>query len=199
MFAEDQIGYLAGVLAACMSKSGTIASVAGVDIPPVVRFVSGFQNGARSVNPDVTTLNQYIPDFNDPETGKVVAQGFINQGADVIFGVGGNTGNGGLLAAYEAGLMAIGVDVDQYYTYPEVSSALLSSASKNVDVAARAAVSDFVDGKLVAGIQSATLANGGVDLAPYHDWNDRVPQACKDRVDAAKTEIIARPDTTGVK
>ena len=59
----------------------------------------------------------------------------IGQGCDVIFGVGGNTGNGGLLAAKEANLMAIGVDVDQYNTYPEVQSALISSAMKNVDVA----------------------------------------------------------------
>ena len=59
----------------------------------------------------------------------------IAQGCDVVFGVGGNTGNGGLLAAKEKGLMAIGVDVDQYNTYPEVKDALISSAQKNVDVA----------------------------------------------------------------
>ncbi len=59
----------------------------------------------------------------------------IGQGCDVVFGVGGNTGNGGLLAAKEKGLMAIGVDVDQYNTYPEVKDALITSAMKNVDVA----------------------------------------------------------------
>lgn len=199
MFAEDELGYPAGVLAACMSKTGVIATVAGVDLPPVVRFVSAYQNGARSVNPDIVTLNQYIPDFNDPDTGKVVALEFINQKADVIFGVGGNTGNGGLLAAYEQNLMAIGVDVDQYYTYPEVQSALLTSAMKNVDVAAAAAINDFVDGELAAGVKSATLANGGISLAPYHDWEGRIPQSCKDQVEAAKAAIIANPNVTGAK
>ena len=199
MFAEDEVAYLVGVLAGCMTKTGTVASVAGVEIPPVVRFVTGFRNGARSVNPNVMVLNQYIPDFNDPATGKVVGQGFIRQGADVIFGTGGNTGNGGLLAAHEAGVMAIGVDVDQYFTYPEVKASLLTSASKNVDVAASAAVKTFVEGKLAPGIRLADLGNGGVGLAPYHDWESKIPQACKDKVEAAKQTIKANPSATGAK
>lgn len=199
MFAEDEIGYLAGVLAGCMTQTGTIATVAGLEIPPVVRFVTGYQNGARSFREDVETLNQYIPDFNDPETGKVVAQDFINQGADVIFGVGGNTGNGGLLAAHEASLMAIGVDVDQYFTYPEVAASLLTSASKKVDVAANAAVRDFAAGQLASGERLATLTNGGIGLAPFHNWETKIPQTCKDAITAADTAIKADPTTTGAK
>lgn len=199
MFAEDEIGYLAGVLAACMTDSGTIASVAGVEIPPVVRFVTGFQNGARLVRPDVRTLNQFIPDFNDLDTGKVVAQDFILQGADVIFGVGGNTGNGGLLAAHEAGLMAIGVDVDQYFTYPEVAPTLLTSASKNVDRASASAVESFAQGTLEPGLRMADLENGGIGLAPFHDWEDRIPQECKELVTSAEEAILADPAVTGAK
>jgi basic membrane protein A len=199
MFAEDEIGYLAGVLAACMTDSGTIASVAGVEIPPVVRFVTGYQNGARFVRPEVIALNRYVPDFNDPDTGKVVAQDFILQGADVIFGVGGNTGNGGLLAAHEAGLMAIGVDVDQYFTYPEVAPTLLTSASKNVDVVSAAAVDSFARGALEPGLRLANLENGGIGLAPYHDWEERIPQECKDLVTSAEEAILADPAVTGAK
>jgi basic membrane protein A len=199
MFAEDEVAYLAGVLAGCMTRTGTVATVGGVEIPPVVRFVTGFENGARSVRPDVVTLHQYIPDFNDPETGKAVAQGFISQGADVIFGAAGNTGNGGLLAAQEAGVMAIGVDVDQYFTYPEVQEALVTSAAKNVDVAAAAAVRDFAGGQLEAGVRYSTLANGGIGLAPYHDWEDSVPQDCKDMVTAAEAAVKADPTITGAK
>ncbi len=199
MFAEDEVAYLAGVLAGCMTKTGTVATVAGVEIPPVVRFVTGFQNGARSASPDVVTLQQYVPDFNDPATGKVVGQGFIRQGADVIFGAGGNTGNGGLLAAKEAGVMAIGVDVDQYFTYPEVAEALLTSASKNVDVAASAAVKSFAEGQLAPGIRLADLNNGGVGLAPYHDWESKIPRECKDKVEAAEQAIKADPGVTGAK
>src|SRR5512141_3029565 len=174
MFQEDQVGYEAGVLAGCMSKSGTIATVSGMEIPPVVRYVVGFQNGAKSVNPNIKTLNIYIPDFNDPTTGKQAGADFISQGADVIFGVGGNTGNGGLLAAKEKGLMAIGVDVDQYGTYPEVKDALLSSAAKNVDVDVYENLKTVKGGSWKAGMVTATLKNGGVGLAAFHDWDSKI-------------------------
>jgi basic membrane protein A len=197
MFQEDEPGYLAGVLAACMSETGVIGSVSGMEIPPVQKFVTGYQNGARSFNPDIETLNVYIPDFNDPATGKQAGQEQLAQGADVIFGVGGNTGNGGLLAAFEAGKMAIGVDLDQYYTYPEVASALLTSAAKYMDVATAQAVEAFAAGELEGGIRTANAANDGVGLAPYHDWEDRIPQECKDAVDAAMAGLKDGSISTG--
>ncbi len=197
MFAEDEVGYLAGVLAGCMTETNVIGSVSGMEIPPVQKFVTGYQTGARSVNPEVETLNVYIPDFNDPATGKQAGQEQLANNADVIFGVGGNTGNGGLLAAHEAGLMAIGVDVDQYFTYPEVASSLLTSAAKNMDVAANQAVKAFAAGEIQAGVNLATVANNGVGLAPYHDWEDKIPQECKDAVDAAREGLAAGTVDTG--
>lgn len=199
MFAEEQVAYLAGILAACMSQSGKVASIAGMEIPPVVRFVTGFQNGARAFNPDVITFNQYHPSFNDPTSGKVTAQDFIYKGADVIFGVGGQTGNGALQAAHEANVMAIGVDVDQYLSYSEVRSSLLTSASKHVDQAAEELVTAFANNTLTAGVRLATLANNGVGLSPYHDWEDKIPQECKDAVESKRQAIIARPSITNVK
>ncbi|HZY44601.1 MAG TPA: BMP family ABC transporter substrate-binding protein [Anaerolineae bacterium] len=199
MFQEDQVGYEAGVLAGCMSKSGTVATVSGMEIPPVVRYVVGFQNGAKSVNPNVKTLNIYIPNFNDPTTGKQAGADFVSQGADVVFGVGGNTGNGGLLAAKEKGLMAIGVDVDQYNTYPEVKDALITSAQKNMDVATNAAVTAFAAGTLKAGIQTGNAANGGIGLAPYHDWDSKISADCKAKVDAAVKGLKDGSVQTGYK
>jgi basic membrane protein A len=199
LFAEDEVGYLAGVLGACMSKTNTLATVAGMEVPPVKRFVVGFQNGAKSVKPDVKTLNQYIPDFGDPATGKAVAQDFISQGADVVFGVGGLTGTGGLVAAKEAGVMAIGVDVDQYLSVPEAKEALMTSALKNVDVASASTVKDFAAGTLTGGIRLYNVASDGVGLAPYHDWESRIPEECKAKVQAAEEAIKADPDITGGK
>lgn len=185
MFAEDEVGYLAGTLAACMSETGVIGSVSGMEIPPVIRFVTGYQNGARAFNPDIETLNVYVPEFNDPVTGIKMGDDQIQKGADVIFGVGGNTGNAGILAAHEAGLFAIGVDVDQYYTFPDVAPSLLTSAAKNMDVAAGEAVRAFARGELESGIRLSNVANGGIGLAPYHDLDDVIPEACKTAVDAA--------------
>jgi basic membrane protein A len=113
--------------------------------------------------------------------------------------VGGNTGNGGLLAAKEAGKKGIGVDVDQYLTYPEIKDALITSAVKKMDVATSKAVQEFAEGSLESGIELATITNGGVGLAPYHDWESKIPQTCKDKVKAAETAIKNNPKVSRVK
>lgn len=199
MFQEDQVGFLAGVLAGGMTKTGTVCTVSGMEIPPVVRFVVGFQNGAKWIKPDVKTLNVYIPSFTDPAKGKETGQSMIAQGCDVVFGVGGNTGNGGLLAAKEKGLMAIGVDVDQYNTYPEVKDALLSSAAKNVDVAVYNFLKSVNDKTVKAGILTANLQNAGVGLAPFHDWEAKIPQSVKDKIKTASEDLKSGKLQTGHK
>jgi len=200
MFQEDEVGFLAGVVAGGMTKSGVVCTVSGMEIPPVIRFVVGFQNGAKWANPNVKqTLNVYIPSFTDPAKGKEVGNSMIGQGCDVVFGVGGNTGNGGLLAAQEKGLMAIGVDVDQYLTYPEVKDALLTSAAKNVDAAVYNYLKSVKEGTSKAGIAMANLKNGGLGLAPYHDWDSKIPQAVKDKVKQATEDLKAGKLQTGYK
>ncbi len=197
MYQEDEVGFLAGVLAASMSKTGTICSVSGMEIPPVVRYVVGYQSGGKWVNPDVKTLNVYIPSFTDPAKGKEVGQSMIGQGCDVVFGVGGNTGNGGLLAAKEKGLMAVGVDVDQYLTYPEVKDALITSAMKNVDVSVFDYLSSVVDGTVKAGIMMANIKNDGVGLAPYHDWDSKISADIKAKIAEATKALKAGTLKTG--
>jgi basic membrane protein A and related proteins len=198
MFQEDQVGFLAGVLAAGMTQSGVVCTVSGMQIPPVERYVIGFQNGAAWMKAGIAVpLNVYIPSFTDPAKGKETAISMIGQGCDVIFGVGGNTGNGGLLAAKENNLMAIGVDVDQYNTYPEVQSALLSSAMKNVDVAVYEYLKTVKAGTVKAGAVTANLTNSGVGLAPFHDWDSKIPQTVKDKIAEATKGLIAGTITTG--
>ncbi len=199
MFQEDQVGFLAGVLAGGMTKTGTVCTVSGMEIPPVVRYVVGFQNGAKWMKSDVKALNVYIPSFTDPAKGKETGQSMISQGCDVVFGVGGNTGNGGLLAAKEKNLMAIGVDVDQYNTYPEVASALISSAQKNVDVAVYNFLKSVSDKSVKAGVNTANIQNGGVGLAPFHDWDSKIPQAVKDKITAAQAGLKDGSIQTGYK
>jgi basic membrane protein A len=144
-------------------------------------------------------LNVYIPSFIDPAKGKETGQSMISQGCDVVFGVGGNTGNGGLLAAKEKNLMAIGVDVDQYNTYPEVKDALISSAAKNVDTAVYTFLKSVNDKSSKAGMFTANLQNGGVGLAPYHDWDSKIPQAVKDKIKTASDALKAGTLQTGYK
>jgi basic membrane protein A len=162
-----------------------------------VRYVVGYQNGAKWIKADSKALNVYIPSFVDPAKGKETGVSMISQGCDVIFGVGGNTGNGGLLAAKEANLMAIGVDVDQYLTYPEVQSALMSSAMKNVDIAVYNFLKTVSDKSVKAGALTANIQNGGVGLAPYHDWDSKIPADVKTKIQEATDGLKNGTITTG--
>ena len=199
MFQEDQAGFLAGVVAAGMSRTGVVCTVAGMEIPPVVRFVTGFQSGARWARPGVRTLNTYIPSFTDAAKGKESATQMVGQRCDVGFCLGGSTGNGCLLGMKEQGMMAIGVDVDQYDTYPEVRGALLTSATKNVDAAVFSYLKALSDGSVRAGVSVANLKNGGVGLAPYHDWDGSVPQSVRDKVAQAAAGLVDGSVATGIQ
>src|SRR3990170_2226831 len=100
LFAENQAGYLAGIVAANITKSNTIGAVGGVSaVPPVVAFIKGYEAGAKAEKPNIKVLVNYTEDFNAPDKGEASAKTMIGQGADVIFQVAGLTGAGALRAA----------------------------------------------------------------------------------------------------
>jgi len=199
VFNEDKAGYLAGVLAASMSESGTIASVLGTDlIPAVVAFNVGYENGAKAVNPDINIIATYHPGgldvaFTDPEWGASTARQAIDQGADVVFGAGGQTGNGALIeTAGTEGLWCIGVDTDQWETVPEAHACLISSAMKLitpgvVDLATMSTNGEFPGGMFF----------GEVGLAEFHDHADAVPQEVKDLLDTTNAGLLDGSISTG--
>jgi basic membrane protein A len=175
-FAEDQAGYLAGVLAASVSEASHIGVVGGLlVVPPVERFVEGYINGAKSVKSDIPVDFVYTSSFVEPEQGKAAAQQMIDQGADIIFAAGGLTGNGALLAACAADKLAIGVDVDQYGTLPEAQACLLSSATKNIVGAVRDSLLRIAADQFKPGIHLDDASTGGIGLAPFHDHEADVP------------------------
>lgn len=180
-FAEDQAGYMAGVLAASMSKTNHIGVVGGlVVVPPVERFVEGYIDGAKSVKPDITVDFVYTTSFVDPPQGSNAAQQMIDGGADVIFGAGGLTGNGALEAACQAdGVYAIGVDTDQYETLPSVQKCILSSATKNVAGAVKDSLLRIASGGFTPGFHTDNAATNGIGLAPFHDKDADVPADVK--------------------
>lgn len=199
IFAEDQAGYLAGVLAAQLSESGTIAAVLGTDlVPPVVAFKEGYEAGARSVNPDINIISTFHPGgldvaFTDPEWGATTAKQAIDQGADVIFGAGGLTGNGALIeVAGNDGLYCIGVDTDQWETVPEAQPCLVSSAMKLITPGVLELVKMSSEGNLPAG-----NFVGEVGLADYHDFGDSIPADVKAKVEEVDAGLRDGSISTG--
>lgn len=177
LFNEDEGGYLAGVLAASLSESGVIGVVGGrEDVPPVVKLVNGYEAGAKSIDPDIEVLKIYNESFTAPDKGASDAQQFIGDGADVIFGAGGQTGSGGVAAATADGVFGIGVDQDEYFsTFDEGeapgSDKLVSSAVKRVDLGVFLQIVAALEGEFGAdgGFFALTAANGGITYAPFHD------------------------------
>jgi basic membrane protein A len=180
-FAEDEAGYLAGVLAASLSQADHIGVVGGLlVVPPVERFVEGYINGAKSVKPDIQVDFVYTTSFTDPPQGNNAAQQMIDGGADVIFGAGGLTGNGALEAACAAeGVLAIGVDTDQYETLPSVQSCIVSSATKNIVEAVKNSLLRIAQDQFTPGFHTDNAATNGIGLAPYHDQDANVPAEVK--------------------
>jgi basic membrane protein A len=180
-FREDQAGFMAGVLAAFAAESvgsDTIAGVYGIDIPPVIKFRNGFENGARYVNPDLNILGVYIDSFIAPDRGASAAEQFIGEGASVIFGAGGPTGSGGIAAAAAQGVFVIGVDQDEYATTfgaGEIPGAeyLISSATKQVNQGVYDMVALLAEGNFEdfpgGSIYLMTAELNGVGLAPPND------------------------------
>ena len=187
IFNEDKAGYLGGALAAMMAAeqgSDTIAAVLGTDlIPPVVAFKVGFEAGARAINPDIKVISTFHPGgldvaFTDPEWGAATAKQAIDQGATVIFGAGGQTGNGALIeVAGNSGLYCIGVDTDQWETVPEARPCLISSAMKLITVGVADLIKLHVEGNFPSG-----NFLGEVGLAPFHDFDSVVPAEVKTRL-----------------
>ena len=202
VFNEDESGYIAGVLAASLSESGVIGVVAGrEDVPPVVKFVNGYTAGAQSVNPDIRVLSIYNESFTDIAKGASDAAQFIGEGADVIFGAGGQTGSGGIAAAAEAGVWAIGVDQDEYFTTFASGSApgseyLASSAVKRVDIATFRLIADSIQDQFEGGLVVGTAANDLITYAEAHDAD--IPAEVTAAVEAARVGLADGSITTGI-
>ncbi len=197
------IGYLAAAWADMKDPADPqVGYVAGMKIPPVEIFIVAYENGVKYYNEkkgkNVQVKGVYVGDFEAPDQGKIQGNSLIDEGVDVIFGVGGKTGNGGLAAAKERGKWGIGVDVDQYYTLPNEKDILISSCMKRLDNAVFSVVEALLKGQFPGGsVYVGTLANGGVGMAPYHDFEDEIPDELKQEIEAIKQGIIDGTIKTG--
>lgn len=202
-FRVEQAAMQAGYLAAALSKSKKVGTFGGVNIPPVVDFMVGFQAGVNYWNAKHndkvelvgwdTKKNEgvFTATFTDPDKGKQTALSLIDEGADVILPVAGGTGNGAFTAAKEKGTLAIGVDVDQCISVPDACPVLITSVRKNIDNAVFEAITQMANGSFKGGVYSGTLENDGVSIAPYHDNASKVTPDIQSELDALKADIVA--------
>jgi basic membrane protein A len=184
LFKEQETGCLVGALGALTSKTGTISTVGGQKIPPVDRFIAGYQFCAKKVKPDIKLLNEYSQDFVDQAKCKEIALDQIAKGSDVVFQVAGGCGLGALDAAKQKGVWGIGVDADQAF----LGEHILTSAVKRVDVAVFKTIEAVQKGEKVGGsVTTFGLKDDGVGLGTV---SSKVPQDVLDQVEQIKQQIL---------
>lgn len=200
-FKEEEGSYLAGVVAGLATKESfdsklnadnVIGFIGGMDVPLIKKFEAGFIAGAKSVNPDVKVISLYAGNFTDQAKGKELGLSLIEQKADVIYAAAGAVGLGTIQACQERGALFIGVDADQFETVPGSGDVMLTSMMKRVDNAVFMTIEAAINGEFAGGEnQVFGLAEEGVELAPFHDFESKVPQSIKDAVDKAREDIIS--------
>ena len=187
IYPTEQAGYLAGIVAAMMTKTKVVSTVGGKKIPPVDNWIAGYMQAVKDTDPSIKELNAYSQDFEDQAKCKEIALDQIANHSDVVFQVAGKCGLGALSAACDKNVYAIGVDADQSFAGPCV----ITSALKPLESSVFATIKEFVDGKFKGG----TNESFGIKELPDADllapFTDAVPQNVREAVDAAKQKIIS--------
>ena len=164
MFKAEEGAFLAGYIAAKMSKTNTIGFIGGMSVPIIHAFQYGYKAGAKYANKNISVLEQYSESFTDAAKGKAIANQMISKKADVVFHAAGAVGDGVIEATKEKNKMAVGVDRDQNYLAPK---SVITSSMKRVDNAIFQVVADLKKGVFKGGTtQNLGLHDGAVDIAP---------------------------------
>lgn len=204
VFNTDEAAFLAGYLAAGITETGTVGTFGGINIPPVTIFMDGFARGVRhhnevkgtdvqvlGWNPD-TQEGSFTNNFESLEDGRAFAQSLVDEGADIVLPVAGPVGLGSSALASELGTFAIiGVDVDQTQTDTANASVYLTSIMKGIDNAVYAAADEALNATFTNELYVGTLENEGVGLAPFHDFDDEVPDELKAELEQLQADIIS--------
>ena len=200
IFKEHEGAYLVGIIAAKTSRTGVLGFVGGMDIPLIHKFEVGFEEGAKTVDPNIRVIPNYVgvtdAAWNDPVKGKELANTQIEKGADVIFAAAGNSGLGVFDAVEQYGKdsegrarrYVIGVDSNQNWVKPGF---VLTSMVKRVDNAVYKIVQDRVEKRALGGIHVYGLDNDGVGYSVDQFNSDLLPKSTIESVEAAKQKIIS--------
>ena len=204
VYSTDQGGFLAGYVAASVTKTGRVATFGGINIPPVTDFMDGFvlgvtyyneKNGTKVVVDgwDVAAHDgTFVGNFQSTDDGRRTAEAQMDQGADVIFPVAGPVGLGAAAAIKERGnVWMIGVDTDQSVSAPDFAGIILTSVLKRLDVTVLDAVKAIDAGTFKGGTHVSDLKNDGVGLADFHDHASVVSDKVKADLATIKAGIIA--------
>ncbi|RFA07691.1 BMP family ABC transporter substrate-binding protein [Subtercola boreus] len=204
VFDTSQSGYLVGYASASYSKSGIVATYGGAQIPPVTLYMDGFALGVAKYNADksksvkllgwdfATQQGAFTGNFTDINAAKVLSQGFIEQGADLILPVGGPIYQGTVAAIRDSGKgeALLGVDTDMAVSDPTDADLFLTSIARDMPLSISSVIEKDASGTFDNTAFVGTLANKGVAISPFHDFESKVDPALQGEIDALQASII---------
>ena len=182
----EQGGYIEGMLAASMTKSNKIGFIGPIEGASLIKIMNGFEDGAKSINPDIEVQTAWTGSFTDTAQAKEAAQAMIDSGVDFIAHDANECGNGAIAAAQEAGIYATGDSYDQHELAPET---ILTSSMYNVPLVIESAYLDVVNGTFKGEVKYLGMAEGVVEMAPYYDMESVIPEDVRTMIDE-KIEAI---------
>ena len=193
-FKANESDFIAGALAAKLSKTGVIGFVGGMEGPIIHDFLVGYVEGAKYVNPDIKINISYIGSYTDAGKGKDLGKTAVNAGADVLHAVAGSAGNGYLEAAMESGVLGIGVDSDQYEVFktekPDLANSIVTSSLKDVGLALEDVIKSMIDGTYVwEQTKWYGMPENCAGIAENENYLKLVPQEIRDEIDAIKEKM----------
>lgn len=195
LFDTAQAAYLAGYVAASQTKTGKLGTYVGMSLPSTDIFVDGFSLGVEQYNKDngksVTLLgkDQTVGDFSNTTKGKQITENLFSQGADIVMPVAGPVGLGTLSAAKAAQKNVIWVDSDGYKSTKD-GSIIITSVMKKIGEAVFDTVKETQEGKYTSKPYIGTLANKGVDIAPFHDFDSKIDAKVKTKLEEIRKGIV---------
>ena len=218
LFDTVQDGFLGGYLAAGMTKTGKVATFGGEKLPTVTIYMDGFYDGVQYYNSkhgthvqvlgwnESTQNGSFTGNFTDQTAGQTLTQTFITEGADIIFPVAGNVGLGAAKAVQDADAAAgsqkvnmMWVDTDGCISAAQYCKYFITSVTKGIQPAVKNAVITAANNDFTGGNYIGTLANGGVALAPFHDFTSKVPASLQSELATIKAGIISGKIPTPTK
>jgi basic membrane protein A len=188
-FKEQDGSFLAGALAAMMTKTKTIAFLGGIDIPLLRKFEAGFAAGAREIDPSVNVLVKYVGSFDDVASGKELAGVLFDQHADIVYVAAGKSGLGAFDQVRDrSGDYVIGVDSNQDAIVP---GKVLTSMIKHVDVAVFKVAQDVHSQKIPSGSVTLGIKDGAIGLTDFAYTKNAIGPARIARLSALRAAIVS--------
>jgi basic membrane protein A len=204
VYSTDQGAFLAGYVAAAMSKTGKVGTFGGINIPPVTDFMDGFALGVQYYNQEnnanVEVLGWdvaahdglFTGNFESTDDGRRMGETLMDEGADIIMPVAGPVGLGTAAAVKDRGdAMIVGVDTDWTVSAPEYADIVLTSVEKRLDLSVAAAAKAIAAGVFGGGTKLATLQNGQIGISPFHSFDSQVSDEIKADLEQITADIIA--------